>query len=83
MIESWLAWRLPSHSIGSLVIGAKSTLISVGDVEEAVGVAPLLVDLRHQGVTLEDVSAVHEKVEGVLLGKSDSLSDDEAELVGC
>ena len=43
----------------------------------------MLIDLRHEGVSLEDVSAVHEEVEGVLLWELDALADNESELVGC
>ena len=66
----------------SLLLTTESRLISVCDVEEAIWVLSLLVDLRHQGVTLQDVPAIHKEVKRVLLRESDPLSDDEAELVG-
>ena len=40
-----------------------------------------MVHLAHQRVTLKDVPSVHEEVKGVLLGKSDPLSDNETKLV--
>ena len=57
-------------------------LIGVSDVEEAVWVLPLLVDLGHEGVALQDVPSIDEEVERVFLGESDSLPDNEAELIG-
>ena len=64
------------------LLGAKGRLISVSDVEETVGVLSLLVDLAHEGITFEKVSAVHEEVEGTSLWELDSLSDDVVEVVG-
>ena len=40
-----------------------------------------MVHLAHQRVTLKDVPSVHEEVKGVLLGKSDPLSDNETKLI--
>ena len=65
--------------LGSLA--AERGLVSIGDVEEAVGVFALLVDLAHQVLSFQDVPSINEEVERVLLGKSDSLADDESELV--
>ena len=59
----------------------QSRLIGISDVQEAVWVLSLLVDFRHQCVSLENVSAVYKEVQGVLLGKSDALADNEAKLV--
>ena len=41
----------------------KSGLISVGDIKEAVRVPLLLVDLRHQCVSLKQVLSVHEEIQ--------------------
>ena len=65
---------------GSL-ISSEGRLVRVGDVQEAIWVLPLLVDFTHHVLTLEDVAAIDEEVEWVLLGKTDSLADDEAELI--
>ena len=74
--------RIESLRLRLMGWSAERGLIGVRDVEEAVGVLSLLVHFGHQGVALEDVPAVHEKVQRVLLWQSDSLADDEAELVG-
>ncbi len=63
--------------------GAKSGLISVGDVKEAIGITFLLVDLRHQGVSLEQVLPVHKEVQRVLLRQLYSLANDVVEVIGC
>ena len=65
-----------------LSLTAKSGLIRVGDVQEAVGVLALLVHLAHQCVTLQNIPAIHKEVQRVFLGESNSLSDDEAKLIG-
>ncbi len=62
--------------------GAKSGFISVGDVKEAIGVTFLLVDLRHQGVSLEQVLPVHKEVQRVLLRQLYSLANDVVEVIG-
>ena len=64
-----------------MLFTAEGRLIRVRDVEEAVWVLALLVHLAHQRVTFEDVAPINEEVEGVLLGESDALPDNEAELV--
>ena len=56
-------------------------LIGISDIQEAVWVLSLLVDFRHQCVSLQNVSAIYKEVQGVLLGKSDTLADNEAKLV--
>ena len=61
---------------------AQGRLIGIGDVQETIWVFALLVDLAHQRVTLQDVPAINEEVQRVLLWESDPLSDNEAELVG-
>ena len=66
--------------LGSLA--SERGLVSISDVEEAVGVFALLVHLTHQVLSLQDIPSVNEEVERVLFGKSDSLADDESELVG-
>ena len=58
-------------------------LICVGDVEEAVVVLALVVDLAHEGITLEHVLSIDEEVEGVLLGHLYAFTDNERELVCC
>ena len=60
---------------------AEGGLISVGDVEETIGVLLAIVDLTHEGVALEHVLALHEEVERVLLWHLDSLADNIGELV--
>ena len=40
-----------------------------------------MVDLAHEGVRLEQVLAIDEEVEGVILWEVDTLADDEVELV--
>ena len=73
-------YRLGMASLlGSLA--SERGLVSISDVEEAVGVFALLVDLAHQVLSFQDVPSINEEVERVLLGKSDSLADDESELV--
>ena len=42
----------------------------------------MLVNLGHEGVALQDVPSIDEEVERVFLGESDSLPDNEAELIG-
>ena len=64
------------------LLGSESGLISLSDVEEAICVLSLLVDLAHEGVTLEKVSAINKEVEGASLWKLDSLSDDVVEMIG-
>lgn len=64
------------------MLGSESGLISVSDVEEAIGVLSLLVDFTHEGVALEQVSAVYEEVKGAGLWEFDSLSDDVVEMIG-
>ena len=44
------------------VVTSKGGLIGVCDVEEAIGVFSLVVDLAHQGISLEDVSAIDKEV---------------------
>ena len=62
-------------------VSSESWLIGVGDVEETVRVFSWLVDLGHEGVTLQNESAIDEKVQGIFLWKSDSLSNNESELI--
>ena len=78
IIDRWLL-SVNSETMCSLL--TKSGLISVGDVEEAISILPLVVDLTHEGVSLEDVPSIDEEVEGVLLWQLYALSDDEPELV--
>ena len=65
-----------------LSLTAQSGLVRVGDVQEAVGVLALLVHLAHQCVTLQNIPAIHKEVQRVFLRESNSLSDDEAKLIG-
>ena len=74
--------KLLSHHSLAVVSGAKGRLVRVGDVQEAVGVLALLVHLAHQCVTLQDIPAIHKEVQRVFLRESNSLSDDEAKLIG-
>jgi hypothetical protein len=64
------------------LLGSESSLISVSDVEESIGVLSLLVDFAHECVALEQVSPVNKEVEGARLWELDSLSDDVVEVVG-
>ena len=64
------------------LLSTESSLISISDVEEAICVFSLLVDFAHEGVTLEQVSAVHEEVQRAGLWQLDSLSDDVVEMIG-
>ena len=57
-------------------------LISVRDVQEAVGVLSLLVDFAHQGVALQEISTINEEVKRASLWKLNSLSNDVVEVVG-
>ena len=80
--EPRLFYTSERHSLLVLVLLlAESGLISVGDVEETVGVLTLFVDLAHERVALEHVAPIHEEVERVLLGHLDALADDKRELV--
>ena len=63
-------------------LSTQSGLIRVGDVKEAVCVFSLLVDLTHESISLQEVSAVHEEVKRASLWKLDPLSDDVVEVVG-
>ena len=60
---------------------SKSRFISVGDVEEAIRVTFLFIDLCHQGVALEQILAVHKEIQRVLLWQLDSLANDIVEMV--
>ena len=42
---------------------SESSLVSVGDVEESIGVLSLLVDLTHESVSFKEVSSVDEEIE--------------------
>ena len=64
------------------LLGSEGGLISVSDVEEAVGVLSLLVDFAHEGVALEQVSAINKEIKRSSLWKLDSLSDDVVEMIG-
>ena len=64
------------------LLSTESSLISVSDVEEAVGVLSLLVDFAHEGIALEQVSAINEEVKRAGFWELDSLSDDVVEVVG-
>ena len=57
-------------------------LVSIGNVEEAVLVLSLFVHLRHQGVSLQHVASIYEKVKRVFLGQLDALADNIAEVIG-
>ena len=50
-----------------VVVVAQSGLIGVADVEEAVGVLLAVVHLAHECVALQNVLALHEEVQRVLL----------------
>ena len=56
-------------------------LLSVRDVEEAVGVLSLFVHFGHEGVALEKVFAVYEKIQGACLWQLDSLPDDVVKVI--
>ena len=73
-------FSIKGRSCSLLVIGAESALVGVDNVEEAIWVLSPLVDLRHQSVSLQDDS-IGEEVEGVFLGESDPLPDNEPELI--
>ena len=60
----------------------KCSFIGVGDVEEAVSVFSLLIDFAHEGITLEQVSAINEEVKRASFWELDSLSDDVVEVIG-
>ncbi|TNV84603.1 hypothetical protein FGO68_gene5640 [Halteria grandinella] len=68
-------------SDSELLEGPQSGFICVGDVEEAVSVLPLLIDMGHEGVSLEQVASVDEEVERVLLRELYALPDDVVEVV--
>ena len=55
---------------------AEGSLVGVGDVQEAVGILLFLVDLRHKCVSLQQILAVHEEVQRVLLWQLYALADD-------
>ena len=75
-----LAASLETTSYSLLL--TKRGLISVRDVQEAVGVLSLLVDFAHQGVALQEISTINEEVKRASLWKLDSLSNDVVEVVG-
>ena len=76
-----LVSRLASLFNLELLQEAKSGLISVGDIKEAVWVTLLLVDLRHQGVSLKQVLTVHKEIQRVLLRQLYSLTDDVVKVI--
>ena len=78
----WFLNFFRNHFDSICSLTAKSGLIRVGDVQEAVGVLALLVHLAHQCVTLQNIPAIHKEVQRVFLRESNSLSDDEAKLIG-
>ena len=67
--------------ISSLLL-TESSLIRVSDVEEAIEVLSLLVNVAHQSVSLEKVSSINKEVKRASLWKLDSLSDDVVEVIG-
>jgi len=69
-----------SRYIRSLV-STEGSLVCVGDVEEAVLVLALLVHVRHQRITLQEVASVHKEIERVLLGQLYALPDDVVEVI--
>ena len=75
-----LAASLETTSYSLLL--TKRGLISVRDVQEAVGVLSLLVDFAHQGVALQEISTINEEVKRASLWKLNSLSNDVVEVVG-
>ena len=66
----------------SSLLLAESSLIRVSDIEEAIEVLSLLVDVAHQSVSLEKVSSINKEVKRASLWKLDSLSDDVVEVIG-
>ena len=66
----------------SSLLLAESSLIRVSDIEEAIEVLSLLVDVAHQSVSLEKVSSINKEVKRTSLWKLDSLSDDVVEVIG-
>ena len=65
----------------SNLIAAQGGLISVGDIQEPIVIFPRVVNVRHQGVALEEVFAIDEKVQGARLRKLDSLPDDVVKVI--
>ena len=66
----------------SSLLLTESSLIRVSDVEEAIEVLSLLVNIAHQSVSLEKVSSINKEVKRASLWKLDSLSDDVVEVIG-
>ena len=57
-------------------------LISVGDVKEAIFVFSLIVNVAHQRISFEKISAINEEIKRACLWKLDSLSDNVVEMIG-
>ena len=60
---------------------SEGCFVGICDVEEAVGVLSLLVNVGHEGVALQEVLAVDEEVQRVFLGQLDPLPNDVVEVV--
>ena len=63
------------------LLSSESGLIGICDIEETISILSLLVDLTHEGVSLQQISTIHEEVKRSSLWKLDSLSDDVVEVV--